>query len=355
LKKGTRVMPVNSPLPTDTRSRLADWLEVLALTTSRGVATRADVLSLHDLLGDETREVENDESTGELLESEILDDERSSATDAVFEELARRSEILGLYYPFTLESRGQSWRLAHIAQTESDVSTARAFYIFCLLTSAVRDRRIHGAAIPHLETAMPSHFQLIATEAAAEVVGGIAISFGWPRPEGTAFQPALKNVSQRLRLGTPLDTVPLWSTGREKDSGIDVIAWREFTDGRPGKLILLGQVASGNNWTGKSVKSDTPRFLSWFSQRPTEHYIPAIFIPFPQHHDCTGRRDADFEAVAREEAWLREQEFGLVIDRLRVVESAAKHFAEEFAGRAVTPAGLTEWITQALDAAKAAA
>jgi hypothetical protein len=201
---------------------------------------------------------------------------------------------------------------------------------------------------------MPAHFQSIATEAAAEILGGDAISFGWPRPEGTAFIPALQNAARLLRLGTPLNSPPLWSKGSEKDAGIDVIAWRDFADNFPGKIVLFGQVASGSNWTEKSVKADTPRFLSWFSERPTQHYIPAIFIPFPQHHGCSGRKESAFDEVARAEAWLREQQYGLVIDRLRIAGAAARRFSESRDTAAAEKLeALVKWASDAIAIARA--
>ena len=349
-------MPVNSPLPSDTRSRLADWLEVTSLATSRGVATRSDLLGLYDLLGDEGHAVERDQENGEDLEVEILEDTRTSSADMVFEELEHRAAVLGQFYPFQIEARGQNWRLLQSAEDASqEIRAARACYIFCLLTSAIRDRCIQGVNVGPLERSLPNHFQAIATEAAAGMLGGDVVSFGWPRPGGTAFLPALHDVARRLQLGTAREAAPLWSNGRDKDAGIDVIAWRDFADARPGKLVLFGQVASGNNWTEKSVKSDTPHFLSWFSEHPTKHYIPAIFIPFTQHHGCAGRDNAAFEAVARAEAWLREQEFGLVVDRLRIVGAAAKRLvdAPDAGSNALNAVG--GWISEALTVARAAA
>lgn len=203
---------------------------------------------------------------------------------------------------------------------------------------------------------MALHFQAIAAEAAADVVGGESISFGFPRPAGDGFKPALRAASARLRLGTPLETTPLWSGGAEKDAGIDVIAWWDFCDRRPGKLVLLGQVASGNNWTEKSVKADTPRFLSWFSEPPMEHFIPGIFIPFPQHHLCLGQDDAAFETVVKAEAWLREQEFGLVVDRLRIVGAAARQMLRRPAqGTPEMMPGVSNWIVDAVGVARSVA
>jgi len=324
-------MPISSPLPNDTRSKTADWLEILCLCSARGLATKADLLGIYDVLGDpDDHELEADDTTGEPLEEEILEDRRAELADDILDELQYRSDTLKDQYPFELRVRGQQWQLLPSAPSADLLAMAgRRCYVFCLLNSAIRDKSIRGKDITGrnetpVERAMADHFQVISAEAAADFIGGDVISFGWPRPGGTAFQPALKDVSQKLALGKPLETVPLWASGREKDAGIDVIAWRDFVDFRPGKLILLGQVASGNNWKGKSVESDTSHFFSWFSERPTKHYIPAIFIPFPQHHECQGKKNEEFEAVAAAQAWLREQEFGLVLDRLRIIGHAAR-------------------------------
>ena len=352
-------MPINSPLPTDTRSKLSDWVEVNCLASQRSAASRAELLGLFDLLNDtEGHDLDRDTVTGELLETEILEDERTALVDDVLDELQFRSETLQGAYPFLVQTRGQQWRLTRKRPGEAseEEQLAQECYVFCLLTSAIRDRSIEGANLPPLTRAMAIHFQVIATEAAADVVGGESISFGFPRPAGDGFRPALRIVSERLKLGRTLDALPLWASGAEKDAGIDAIAWRDFCDFRPGKLVLLGQVASGNNWTEKSVKSDTPHFLSWFSERPMEHYIPAIFIPFPQHHLCFGKEDAAFEAVAKAQAWLREQEFGLVIDRLRIVGAVARQMLRrptEQVPEMMT--GLSNWIIDTIGVARAAA
>ena len=321
-------MPINSPTTTDTRSRLADWLEVLALSRPRRAATHADLVSLRVLLDDADHAVEIDPETGEELETEILEEEHRKFADEVLDELEYRAGVLDTRYPFQIEGRDPDWGVRWALKTrDAEIKAARSAYLFCLLASAIRDHRIQGNNMAPLEKALPKVFQALATEAAAGVIGGESISFGWPRPNRSAFLPALRDACDKLGLGKVRQDVPLWSKGQQKDAGIDVIAWRDFADRRPGKPVLFGQVASGRDWTGKSVKNDTSNFLSWFSARPTEHFIPAIFIPFPQHHDCTGCDGEAFEAVADDEAWLREQKFGLVVDRLRIVDRAAKQHA----------------------------
>jgi hypothetical protein len=352
-------MPLNSPLPNDTRSKLADWVEASCLSSPRNTASRGELLGVLDLLGEEeSGALDSDEATGEELEDEILESKRTEFADTVLDELQFRADTLGAFYPFEFHGSGERWRITCKRQTGDEAeSKAQASYIFCLLVSAIRDDAIRGNDLNAVVQAIPNHFQWLAVQAAAEVVNGYAHSFGWPRPTGTSFLQALVELTEKLRVGKPLGSAPLWSNGREKDAGIDVIAWREFPDLRAGKLILIGQVASGNDWTGKSVKRDAPVFLrEWFSPSPTEHYLPAIFIPFPQHHKCEGRRDTEFEVVAREEARHREMSFGLVIDRLRIVETVARRatqvdYQESIAGIE----RLSEWNQQALTIARAAA
>ena len=356
-KRAMWTMPVNSPLPTDTRSRHADWLETLCLARSRGRVTRADVLRLLDRFDDGGHVVEIEEETGDELDSEILEGERSGRADEVLTELEYRERILGARYPFALEMMDVDWSLRRRNEQDDPKTTAaRSSYLFCLLACAIRDQRVSGAGTSDLTKQIPDLFQAIATKAAAGALCGEAISFGWPRPERTGFRQALQGASRRLGLGRVLDEVPLWSSGKEKDASIDVIAWRDLVDKRPGKLVLFGQVASGNDWTEKSVKNDISIFLSWFSEQPTKHYLPAIFIPFPQHHSCAGKASETFEDVAVAEAWLREQKFGLVIDRLRIVGFAADHMGHPGnAGDSAMLADVGHWNDQTIALARSEA
>lgn len=347
------LMPIDAPLPQDTRSRLADWLELETLARPRGVTARSDVLRLYDFIGDAGHELEIDGGTGEELETEVLEHGRSECADEVLAEIEHRAQTLDMDYPFSLESVRQQWRLL-VAKPAIDerIRAARICYLFCLLTTALRDGRIRGNTTA-VQQPVANHFQAIATDAAAGILNGKAISFGFPRQSGSGFRDALADASRQMRLGTPLERPPLHSSGQEKDAGIDVIAWRDFRDGRPAKLVLLGQAASGYNWKDKSVKSDTYRFLEWFSQRPTEHYIPSIFIPFPLHHECQAKPGFAFEDVAVDKAYHIERGFGVMVDRLRIAESAADRLAESRGGTAdSTLSSLESWIEEVLQLAK---
>ena len=348
-------MPVNTPGTSDTRSRLADWIEIQSLIKPRQVATRADFSGVWDILDDSGREVEVDTETGDRLETEILEGDRSFSTDQVFDELEFRADVLKEHYPFELNLKDHNWHLSPAPKShDPEIKAARISYLFCLLISAVRDGTLPADDRDTLSKAIPHLFQEISAKAACGLLGGHVISFGWPRPDGSTFHSALKDVSKQLKLGKPLESVPLWSKGQEKDAGIDVIAWRDFPDKQPGKMVLFGQVASGNDWTEKPIKNAMTLFWGWFSRRPTEHFIPAIFIPFPQHHGCTGRNDEAFGCVADSEAWRREQQFGLVIDRLRIAGVVAQHLVGSWddEGNGILST-LNNWISDALVLAKA--
>lgn len=134
----------------------------------------------------------------------------------------------------------------------------------------------------------------------------------------------LRQTFTRFGIGTVRtnDDIPDGLPTSLKDGGIDVIAWRNHPDGMPGKLYLIGQCASGLQWREKSVVEYIRQLHgSWFTQRPAEYSTPAMFIPFPFHHDIDERPGSYLEAV-KNRFWHEEPRFGMIFDRLRIT-----HFA----------------------------
>ena len=344
-------MAISPPVPGDTRSRLADWIEVECVVAPAGVPA-SRLRRLWAALEESGHELERDVGTGESLETEILEEEPLAWEIDVAEELDWRQRMLGPLYPFQLENSATNWRLARApGSSDESVRAGRSCYLFCLLISALRDSLIQEGPNQDLTKQAERDFEQVARTAGAGTFGGNAIAFGWPREDRTSFRDALEEVGSKLGW-TPRHDNPLWSAGREKDGGVDVVAWRDFSDCRPGRLLLLGQAASGRGWERKVPEPSV--FLNWFTEFRPKNYLPAVFTPFPQHHDCGGRRDHNFEDVARAEAWKREQSLGLVLDRLRIVEMAAAHMARR-PSRDTTPTirRLDEWVRRACDAAAA--
>ena len=209
-------MSIEAPLPGDTRSKLADWVEVASLIRARGAGS-GDLAGLYGADIDSERELQHDEFTGDQLESEILDEGRALFTEQVLAEVEYRRGVLGTDYPFVLDGRGSQWRLFPAPCSSTDQQcAARCCYVFCLLASALRDKCVCGMQGDDLKRAMERLFQAVAVDAAAALMNGAAISFGWPRPEGTKFRAALKDACGQLGLGEPLKDMPAWSKGHEK-------------------------------------------------------------------------------------------------------------------------------------------
>ncbi|HEY7419990.1 MAG TPA: hypothetical protein VH593_32730, partial [Ktedonobacteraceae bacterium] len=228
----------------------------------------------------------NDEDTHEVLEEEILQSKSELWASDVREELATRSAGLAEAYPFGIIDTGSTWRLVYQGQQDRH---DHLFYSCCLLITAGR----HGL-IRHQVPEMDKILQVIAYLVAGQIVDGAAYWFGYPRPDHTAMKDAVKELLRRIGFDSPTLVTPLWSIGRENDSGIDVVAWRNFSDCLPSRVVVYGQVASGKNWEDKPVDRYVPVFQAWLGDYGQQYYLPAIFIPWQQYVHAESTRGHSF-------------------------------------------------------------
>jgi len=291
---------LTAPVPT-----LADWMELWALTNSRGIATDSDLAGIAHATEDYT--------PSDIIEADV---EREAVFDEVFGEIERRLNAAASAYPFVLDSRGTTLRVSG-----QEFSDAQIVYTFCLLVSEYRRAqllpqfvfRAHTAAVEDL-------FQVCSTVAAAGLVGGAAVSFGFPRPDGSGFLSALERTYvQRMREGETERVARPGVSSQTKDGGIDVIAWRQFPDALPGKLYLLGQCASGAQYPEKGVRSYLDSFHGdWFTCQPGSKAIEAVFVPFVLDHDLAVRR-GESRSEARFGRYLSlARRLGVLVDRCRL-------------------------------------
>jgi len=317
-------MAVSDPIGSESRSELADWIEISSIVAPTGSTGAAELRRLLAREEDDERERITDPDTGEVLEEETLESGASAIEDAVVQELQFRSELLGESYPFELAVSRQTWRLLYRGRE----SEGRDTYLACLFISGMRDRRLSEEALRVQSGVDPARlFQAFATLAATKFLGD-GVSFGWPRLDGSAFRDALNAFTERLGVGGAKANPPLASARREKDEGIDVIAWRSFADMRP-----------GGNWRGKPVSSELGTFLDWFHTLPTQHPIEGMFIPFPQHHDCAPLQGVDWDTAVVDFCRRNEIRFGLIFDRLRLTELISE---------VATPQDADAWIGGAI-------
>jgi len=299
---------------------LADWLELQALLDPRGISTRASLLSVLDIIEDEADETASvDAETGEILDEAILEEGRNQFADIALEELSYRQQILGNSYPFELDANRSRLTLA----LGGHAPPGQIVYLFCLLACAIRERRLNPiSTFSDAEGEIADAFQICACLAAGGYLNGEVSSFGFPRATGTGFLPALRETFSRFGMGTVIgNDIPPGMPTALKDGGIDVVAWRNHPDGMPGKIYVIGQCASGMNWRGKSVIEYIEQLGAWFTNQPAKHSTPAMFIPFPLHHNIDEPQGSFLDAV-KNCFWYEERRFGMIFDRLRIT-----HFA----------------------------
>lgn len=335
-------MPINDPVGKESRAELTDWIELSAMAAAAGTAGAANIRRLLAREVAEDHTVSVDEVTGDLLEDEQLETELDDTEQAIVDELQDRADVLGRAYPFELISERYTWTLRWRG---IGGGTERDAYLVCLLISAMRDRRLKESDLIAGGLKPARLFQALAAQAAKRFMGK-GISFGSPRPDGSAFRDALRQFVEDLGVGEAKTVHPPASQRAEKDEGIDVIAWQAFPDGRPGKLVMYGQVASGGNWRGKPVGPDIAKLNDWFHTVPVANPLPAMFIPFCQHHDFEPVRGVSWADALIDHCRANERDFGLVIDRLRLVGLLTE---------APILVDATAWIERGLTVAKRAA
>lgn len=269
------------------------------------------------------------------MDQAILEEERDRFVGIAFEEIHYRKDLLGDCYPFELDPGRQALTAR---RGGSAVHPGRAVYLFCLLASAIRENRLQS--IPELKPAeqqIADTFQVCACLAAGGYLNGEVSSFGFPRATGTGFYAALRTAFARFGFGRVRESneIPDGFPTAVKDGGIDIIAWRNHPDGMPGKLYLIGQCASGLRWRDKSVVEYIQQLHgSWFTMPPAAHATPAMFIPFPLHHELPEPKGPYLQAL-KHRFGHEEQRFGIIFDRLRIAHFAniSMSFAAEHQDR----------------------
>ncbi len=286
--------------PLDAEPHLqADWLELVAFFSRRGVA-RLDRLDGAMTVQEEDHLADDGEADG------IADDRRSLIED----EIEQRSKELGQAYPFTLSDDGEELQLKAASDRRGGV-----FYLLCLIVS-------HFAYSPILlwlpdeadiSQVRNKHFQVFATCAVAGMIPGPAISMGWPRASTETILEVLTRVTEMGATGIPRPAPGQEASPAAKDGGVDVIAWQIANNNLPPPVVMyFGQTASGHNWSGKSAVHEIDTFLSaYYMEYPKTNFAAVTIIPHrlsATDHTRHGRKH------------------GHILDRLRAPGSALRGF-----------------------------
>jgi hypothetical protein len=283
---------LEAPAATDSPEEHADWLELLALASADRSSSLQELVSAVRQTGTAEEMPEADPDDPDADRGAELTE---PLAEGAFAELSGRQRACSAGrpgYPFSINP----------ASIEGGRGYRTAPYTFLLLLSSF-GRQAGPADVDALAL-----FDELAGIAAREYLGGEAAGaryylFGFPRritPAG--FLDAVADLCVQLEEGSPARTAP--ENEDEKDAKLDLVAWRPFSDGRPGKLVGFGQCATGRNWREKLTELQPIDFCHFALQQQLA-VLPTrlFFTPF--------RLDA--------RKWRRHAiRGGIVFDRCRV-------------------------------------
>jgi len=246
-------------------TRLADWLEIYALSTEYRECPVEKLWEAIDLPEDSFH---SDESE---------DVEREQMLGRVSREIERRIETLKSAYPFEITGGG-----THIIH-KADLNPGILTYNLSLRISLNLTGIIADGYLPNISHSERNLFQACANLSAAGYLGGRVYAFGWPRPDHTTLLSALKFVEIEMGgEGIVYDSPPTEAPNQAKDDELDVFAWLPHCDGPGWALTLWGQVASGRDWAQKPLSSDKIEQFRrrWYKKPPVLLPVRAMFVPF---------------------------------------------------------------------------
>ena len=272
------------PIPTAEEHELADFAELLcwqegntsATALARALERRADY--------DHSRGVEEDEEIP-----------RHAAS--AYREIERRTRICGEGYPFLLGRNGDT--LSTLPCTNN---SKRAIYRYLLLATRMNmssNRR-------HADIDGTQLFEELSAETCKEYFGSRAecMVFGTPAG-GTRFEEKVNRLCTNIQEGDGFHP-KVGGKVNEKDGKLDVVVWKHFSDGLPGKFIAFGQCKTGTNSRDHLALLKPDSFCKkWMRSSPALTPMQMSFVA---------------EALQCTHWYNFASDFGLLFDRCRIVD-----------------------------------
>ncbi|GJL88242.1 MAG: hypothetical protein DHS20C03_19510 [Minwuia thermotolerans] len=259
-----------------------DWLELVAFFNKFRVA-RLDELDAaieeqFEVIDDDYSDDDRD-GLGDIVDGNIarIDAAKERFRGRVENEVEFRTKDCEDAYPFYLADDAEELILVEDWQDKKYTP-----YLACLVTahltqSNLFDFKISNDLIQRLRNRV---FQVISTFAMAGLANGSAASIGWPRADKANIIETLKRAEKRGAGFQAKDNPGKYTPVREKDGGIDVIAWGIDTRESP-ILFYYAQVASGHDWPNKPVKTYVELFqANYFDDPPRGNVSYATLLPF---------------------------------------------------------------------------
>ena len=225
------------------------------------------------------------------------EDEADRVVEEAFGEIERRQEACLDGYPFKLVRQGST-----LYEDNDATNNRQMIYKYLLLATRLNmnENRMHSGMDGTLL------FERLSAEAAKEYFGARAKSlvFG-TAVEKTGFADKINELCIELNEGEGFRN-PNYALPTEKDGKLDVVVWKHFSDGLPGKLVGFGQCKTGTNYRDSLAQLQPDAFCKkWLQSQLALTPVRIFFVS---------------EALSRSRWNSDAVDAGLLFDRCRLVD-----------------------------------
>ena len=275
-----------TPSPCASKHELADYAELVCW--KQGITSRTN------LSQDLGRLQENNYFNGGVPE----DDEIGHITAEAYTEIELRKQACKDGYPFMLDEQGYS---LYVNQDANNCKTAIYKYLLLATRLNMKNRRVHENIDGTLL------FEDIAAEISREYFGYRAESLVFGTADGEAnFPEKVNNLCKRMKEGIKYRG---GNKSSVRDGKLDIVVWKNFTDGLPGKIIAFGQCKTGTHYKDKLIQLQPSSFCDkWLERSPAVPPVRMFFIS-----EALSRSDTDDWYNVMRDA-------GLLFDRCRIID-----------------------------------
>ena len=225
------------------------------------------------------------------------EDATDRIVDEAYREIELRQKACRDGYPFVVSEQG--YTLDGVLGSKND---RHMIYRYLLLAT----RLDMAANRVHADIDGTSLFEELASEVARNYLGDRAESlvFG-SMSEITSFSGRVNYLCRRIQEGDGFvnrDEAPEVA----KDGRLDVVAWKDFTDEQPGKLIAFGQCKTGTSYGNALTQLQPDSFCrKWLRSFPILTPLRMFFVA---------------EARSRLRWYSAASDAGLLFDRCRIID-----------------------------------
>lgn len=257
---------------------LCDWIESSLLFLDHSISRRdvVDVLCENGIYAEQ--------------------DMASTKLEDAWTELKWRMQTLGKSSPITLNKN----RLDRVVSSWQEAPA----HSFCMLLSMPELYKNWSNQLMKDYSVQGELFELLSKESIESKFYGWSVSLtGWSKNKPENLPNVVESVARLIN--EPIGDLKTWSTGHEKEAGLDLICLKEFGDSRSGLPTFFFQCASGENWKEKLKTPDLSiwrRFIKFSVQE-----LPRKGFTLPY-----ALSDEDFLRTANRTE-------GLLLDRYRLI------------------------------------